>query len=223
MSQLFLTCYIEFIDTVETFRSPRQVVFEAFAARSMEILASCTPTATNRPPPLVMLTGGLNTLPRMSSVLSHDHAHLLGIARLAVTHPQLPTELSSALARGAPNPFLTEPPKQTELGTPPKARLNLRTLERLLYYVLRLLWVLIPARIPRIVGASASVAWYNIMLRRLAFGQDVDYSIGTFGATLRHYFAPAPHLPKEGDGAWRWWVAATFVGIAMGIGLGQVV
>ena len=84
---------LEFIDTTQEYKSARQVVYESFAERSIDILATCTPTATSRPPPLVLLTGGLNTLPRMSSALAHDHAHLLGIGRLSVLHPHLPAEL----------------------------------------------------------------------------------------------------------------------------------
>ena len=213
----------EFIDAVEKSRSPRQVLFEAFAAQSMDVLASCVPTATNRPPPVVMLTGGLNTLPRMTSVLVHNHAHLLGVARLAVTCPRLPAELSTALATGDTELFMTEPPQPTELGVAPPSYLSARGAERLLYYVLKLLWMLIPGRVPRIVGASASVNWYNVMLRRIAFGQEIDWTLGTIGSTIRCYLAPTPYLPKEGDAAWRWWAGMTVLGIAMGVGLGRVI
>lgn len=188
----------------------------------MEILANCAPTATTRPPPLVMLTGGLNTLPRMTSALAHDHAHLLGVARLSVTHPRAPAEIAAALSRGDASVLSAPPALPTPLGNAPPSRLSVRALERLFYYLLRLLWVLIPAQVPRIIGASASVQWYNIMLRRIAFGHGIDYTLGTIGATLRCYLAPTPYLPEEGDAAWKWWIAAAFVGVAMGIGLGQV-
>lgn len=188
----------------------------------MDILASCQPTATNRPPPIVVLTGGLHTLPRMASVLAQDHAHLLGIARLSVLHPELPKELSSAIMNREPA-FMTDPPTLTELGRRPRSLLSIRTLERLTCYILTLIWVIIPARIPRIIGASASVNWYNIMLRRIAMRQDIDWSIGTIGATLRFYFQGTPYAPKEAGEGWTWWAGVTMVGVALGVGLGQFV
>ncbi|RDX42552.1 FMN-linked oxidoreductase [Lentinus brumalis] len=209
----------QFIDTVENFKSPRQVIFESFAEKSMSILSN---TATNRPPPVVVLTGGLNTLPRMTSVLAHDHAHLLGIARLSVLHPELPKELSSAIKSGTPA-FMSDPPSVSELGQRPRSLLSVRAVERLLCYILILVWSVVPASIPRIIGASASVNWYNIMLRRIARGQDIDYTMGTIGATLRCYLGGTPYAPQESGEGWTWWAAVAMVGVVLGIGLGQVV
>lgn len=211
----------EFIDTVNEFKSPRQVIFESFAEQSVRVLASCTPTSTKRQPPLVMLTGGLNTLPRMASVLAHDHAHLLGIGRLSVVNPYLPKEISSGLATHTPT-FMADPPIPTELGQPPRSYLSLRGMERLFCYILSLVWRVIPAQVPRIVGASANVNWYNIMLRRLSRGEDIDYTLGTIGATLRFYLGGTPYGPSEGGDGVLWWAAAAMVGVALGIGLGQV-
>lgn len=211
----------EFIDTVNEFKSPRQVIFESFAEQSVRMLASCTPTSTKRQPPLVMLTGGLNTLPRMASVLAHDHAHLLGIGRLSVVNPYLPKEISSGLAMHTPT-FMADPPIPTELGQPPRSYLSLRGMERLFCYILSLVWRVIPAQVPRIVGASANVNWYNIMLRRLSRGEDIDYTLGTMGATLRFYLGGTPYGPSEGGDGVLWWAAAAMVGVALGIGLGQV-
>ncbi len=185
----------------------------------MSILSN---TATNRPPPVVVLTGGLNTLPRMTSVLAHDHAHLLGIARLSVLHPELPKELSSAIKSGTPA-FMSDPPSVSELGQRPRSLLSVRAVERLLCYILTLVWSVVPARIPRIIGASASVNWYNIMLRRIARGQDIDYTMGTIGATLRCYLGGTPYAPQESGEGWTWWAAVAMVGVVLGIGLGQVV
>lgn len=188
----------------------------------MNILADCAPTTTPRPPPLVLLTGGLNTLPRMTSVLAHDHAHLLGIGRLSVLHPSLPKEIASAITTHTPA-FMSDPPAPTELGRRPRSFFSLRSLERLIEYILMLLWTIIPARLPRIVGASSSVNWYNMMLRRLAMGQDIDYTLGTFGATLRFYFAGTPYGLAVENESRTWWMAAALVGVALGVGLGQVV
>ncbi|KAI0630951.1 FMN-linked oxidoreductase [Trametes polyzona] len=215
----------QFIDSVQQFKSPRQVMFEEFASRSIDILAQCTPTATSRPPPLVCLTGGLNTLPKMSSVLAHKHAHLLGIGRLSVTHPLLPidihTALSTARATGrAPTFLLTEPPALLPLGAPPRTLLSWRALERLLTYLLTLLWAVVPARMPRLVGAGGNVNWHNIVMRRIAAGEPepADYTLGTIGATIRFYFTPYPPSPAGS----RWWLLAGLVGVAIGVGLGQV-
>ncbi|KAI0349861.1 FMN-linked oxidoreductase [Trametes cingulata] len=217
----------QFIDTVDEFKSSRQVIFESFAERSMEILAKCSPTATTRPPPLVCLTGGLNTLPKMASVLAHEHAHLLGIGRLSVIQPLLPVKLYhsvQARAAGQEDGFLLSPPHKLEedgLGTPPRSYLSWRGLERMVCYVLTLIWALVPARLPRLVGAGGNVDWHNIMLRRIAAGKDIDYTMGTIGATFRFYLTPYPPSP-EGSGS-RWWVVAGLLGILIGVGLGQVV
>ncbi|KAI0367727.1 FMN-linked oxidoreductase [Pilatotrama ljubarskyi] len=217
----------QFIDTVNEFKSSRQVIFESFAERSMEILAKCSPTGTTRPPPLVCLTGGLDTLPKMASVLGHEHADLLGIGRLSVIHPLLPVRLHKSIqgrAAGQEDAFVLSPPHKLEedgLGTPPGSYVSWRGLERLVCYVLTLIWAVVPARLPRLVGAGGNVDWHNMMLRRIAAGQDIDYTMGTIGATFRFYLSPYPPA-HEGRGG-RWWVVAGLLGVAIGIGLGQVV
>ncbi|KAH9848318.1 FMN-linked oxidoreductase [Lenzites betulinus] len=217
----------QFIDSVANFKSPRQVIFESFAERSIEILAS-TVTASGRPPPLICLTGGLNTLPKMSSVLRHKHAHLLGVARQAIVHPRLPVELHDALAARAAGDsandfFMSEPPsRETALGDRPPALLSARGIERLVFYVFSLVWKVLHVRMPRLVGAGAGVSWYSIVLRRIAADEPVplDYTLGIIGATVRYYFAPYP--PFEG-GSSPWWMFAGLLGVAIGVGLGQVV
>ena len=212
----------EFIEGHEKMKSKRQVIFESFAEKSMSILAECVPTATNRPPPLVLLTGGLTTLPRMTSVLAHDHAHILGVGRLSVLHPTVPKDIASAIANGVPV-FMTDPPTPSLLGQRPRSYFSIRALERLVCYILTLIWILIPSRVPVIIGASSKVNWYNVMLRRIAKGQHIDYTIGTIGAALRFYLAGTPYMSEEDSGGWQWWAAAAMVGVALGIGLGQVV
>ncbi|KAI0719190.1 hypothetical protein C8Q72DRAFT_127517 [Fomitopsis betulina] len=215
----------QFIDSVQKFKNPRQVMFEAFASRSMDILAHCTPSATARgAPPFVCLTGGLNTLPKMSSVLGHKHAHLLGIGRPAATHPLLPIQLHAAVSTPSPNFCMTEPPalRADGLGEPPSSLLSWRALERATFYVLSLLWSLQPARVPRLVGAGGDVNWHNIVMRRIAAREEepADYTLGKIGATVRFYLTPYP--PSEGGAGARWWVLAGVVGVAIGVGLGQV-
>ena len=216
----------EFIDTALQYKSARQVVFESFAERSISLLASCTPTATSRPPPLVLLTGGLNTLPRMASAVGHDHAHLLGIGRLSVLHPRLPLELSAALSSRDATFLRSDPPVPSELGEPPDSYLSWRALERAVWSVGLVLWPYIPARLPRILGATANVNWYNYIMRRYAFGEDVDFTVGTIGSVARFLLLPAPYPDKEyGEEGWLWWftIVAGVVGVLLGMVLGQVV
>ena len=216
----------EFIDTTLEYKSARQVVFESFAERSISLLASCTPTATCRPPPLVLLTGGLNTLPRMASAVGRDHTHLLGIGRLAVLHPRLPAELSAALSSNDATFLRSDPPVPSELGDPPDSYPSWRALERALWYGVLMLWPYIPARLPRVVGATANVNWYNYVMRRYVFGQEVDFTVGTVGSMARFFLLPAPYPSKEdGEESWMWWftIVAGILGVFLGVVLGQVV
>ncbi|TBU24239.1 FMN-linked oxidoreductase [Dichomitus squalens] len=214
----------QFIDVTLEYKSARQVVYESFAQRSIDILSSCTPTVTFRPPPLVLLTGGLNTLPRMSSALARDHAQLLGIGRLSVIHPHLPTELSAALSRKDADFLRSEPWALSELGDPPSSYLSWRGLERALWYVCLLVWSYIPAKMPRVVGATANVNWYNYMMRRHALGQDLDFTVGTVGTMARFFLLPVPHPSRtDGEGDWVWWLSVAVVGVVLGMALGQVI
>ncbi|KAI8969763.1 hypothetical protein BD414DRAFT_502565 [Trametes punicea] len=217
----------QFIDTTRQFKSPRQVVFESFAQRSIEILSESSP-GNKRPRPLICLTGGINTLPRMVSILANSHADLLGLGRLSILHPLLPVKLYASLqkrAAGEKDSFLMEPPRQLEvggLGIPPPSYLSWRGLERLFCHILTFLWSLVPLQWPRIVNAGQEVSWYNIMLRRVAFGQEVDYTIGTVGTVFRFCFGIPPRPPR-GDYQWiRWWMLAGCLGVAIGVCLGQV-
>ncbi|KAI0375529.1 FMN-linked oxidoreductase [Pilatotrama ljubarskyi] len=219
-----------FVDSAANFKSPRQVIFEDFASKSMDILASLSAPG-QRPPPLVVLTGGLTTLPRMASVLAHHHADLLGIGRLSILRPEMPNELVASLerrARGEPDDFLMQDaPKLEEdgLGRPPPSYLSVRGLERVVYYVLTLIWSVIPAEMPRIMCASVTVNWHNIMLRYIAFGRDPDYTMGTIGATFRFYLSGTPYAPPGESKSTGWTVplVVTTVGVVLGLALGRVV
>ena len=172
----------------------------------------------------MLLTGGLNTLPRMSSALAHDHAHLLGIGRLSVLHPHLPAELSAALSNRDATFLRSVPRAPSELGDPPHSYLSWRALERALWYVAFLIWPYIPAELPRVVGATANVNWYNYAMRRLAYGEDVDFTVGTIGTMARFFLLPAPHPSRnDGEGDWVLWSLVAVVGVVLGMALGQVV
>ncbi|KAI0327789.1 FMN-linked oxidoreductase [Cubamyces sp. BRFM 1775] len=218
----------EFVDSAASFKSPRQVIFEDFAEKSMKVLAEFNKPG-QRPPPLVVLTGGLTTLPRMASVLAHDHAHLLGVGRLSITHPEAPRQLKASIekrARGEPDDaFMRDTHKLEEdgLGMPPPSYFSLRALERVIYYWLTLLWKVIPAEMPRIMCASGNVNWHNVMLRSIAFGGDVDYTVGTIGATVRFYLPGVPYAPsdpKASKGSSWFPLFVVLAGVAIGVALG---
>lgn len=179
------------------------MIFESFAERSKEILAKWSLIEAGRPPPLVCVTGGLNTLPKMASVIGNAHADLLGIGRLSVIHPLLPVDLHASLkkrAAGQTDSFLMLEPHKLErngLGMRPPSYFSWRGLERLFFSLLLLIWAVVPLRMPRIVGASGPVTWHSFMLRRVAFGQDVDYTMGTLGAVFRFYLMGPPYLPAR--------------------------
>ena len=162
----------------------------------------------------------------MASAVGRDHAHLLGIGRLSVLRPCLPLELSAALSNGDATFLRSEPPVPSSLGEPPDSYLSWRGLERALWSVGLVLWPYIPARLPRVVGATANVNWYNYIMRRYAFGEGVDLTVGTVGSMARFFFLPAPY-PGRGDReeAWIWWftIVAGVVGVLLGMVLGQIV
>ncbi|KAI0353549.1 FMN-linked oxidoreductase [Trametes cingulata] len=217
-----------FVDSAANFKSLRQVIFEDFASQSMQILSQ-TSTPNQRVPPLVVLTGGLTTLPRMASVLANNHADLLGIGRLSILRPEMPNELAASLerrARGEPDDFLmADTPKLEEdgLGRPPKSYLSMRGLERVVYYVLTLIWSVVPAEMPRIMCASVTVNWHNVMLRYIAFGREPDYTMGTIGATFRFYLTGTPYAPEGKSRSWAVPLVVAVVGVAIGLALGRVV
>jgi hypothetical protein len=147
--------------------SARQVFFAKFARAARTVIQELP--APQRP--LVMLTGGLNTARRLHDALADGHADLLGIARAAVLCPDLPWRLA------APGP-LKDPlvPSEPLLGLPDGP------LSRALCAVL---WCLGILPLPKVLGAGVGMAWYTVMLRRLARGQDADFRVGGLGSVMR--------------------------------------
>ncbi|TFY62967.1 hypothetical protein EVJ58_g3530 [Rhodofomes roseus] len=168
--------------------SPRQAFFTTFAHEVKQMLAA-SPFSK---PPLILLTGGLRTLPLMSSVLKHGHADLLGIGRLSVLCPDLPRTLEAAIAGTTePGKFPLEPLPEPDLGSPvalPSHRSILHhalaALFNLLASVLTRCWALFPIQLPKLVGAGTIMAWYMVMMRRMAVRKEVDYSVGGIEAVL---------------------------------------
>ncbi|KAL7277421.1 hypothetical protein ACG7TL_009283 [Trametes sanguinea] len=217
----------QFIDASASFKSARQVLFESFAKRSIKVLADCTPP--NRAPPLVCLTGGLNTLPKMASVLAHSHAHILGIGRASVIYPHLPAKLYKSLQKrsaGISDDFLmAEPPKLTEdgLGAPPKSYLSWRGVQRLLIIALQMIWAVIPLEFPRLFGVGQNVSWHSMMLRRIALGEEVDWTEGTVATAMKFFLCRTPYPPGRDRRGMAWWIMAGLLGVAIGLALGQFI
>jgi hypothetical protein len=138
--------------------SSRQAFFSQYSVRAMRAFSKMQETDVATP--LVLLTGGLRAADTMRTVLSRGHAHLLGVGRSSVIHPDLPL-----LLRGEGGTSSTEDLVVAE----PDMGDSIFT------------W----AAMPKLVGANASVAWYVVQMRRLARGQAVDHSLGATGAIVR--------------------------------------
>ncbi|KAH9932990.1 uncharacterized protein B0H18DRAFT_870886 [Fomitopsis serialis] len=209
--------------------SPRQAYFTEFAHEVKQMIASQFPK-----PPLILLTGGLRTLPLMSSVLKHGHADLLGIGRLSVLCPDLPRTLEAAMTGDlTTDRFPMEPLPEPDLESPvvaPSRRSSLQHARALFFhiqaYMLARSWALLPVRLPPLVGAGTAMAWYMVTMRRVAAQEPVDYSVGGVEAVLRMWLWLAPD--SRGcrglvDGVLEsWWgmgVVGVLLGFVLGIGL----
>lgn len=190
--------------------SARQAFFTEFAHAVKHRLAS---SQISRPP-LILLTGGLRTLPLMSSVLTHDYADLLGIGRPSVLRPDLPRALEVATAGGLrAGEFPMMPLPEPDLASPSSRQGFLH----LIIALLLCLWTLLSVRLPKLVGAGSVMAWYIVMMRRIAERKDVDYGVDGIEAVLRMWlwFAPGP----GGSVLDSWWVTG-IIGMLLGFILG---
>lgn len=228
--------------------SRRQAFFSDFAQRAVRVLAAQSPAQQDfsntscaarfpdagKPKPLVLLTGGLRTLPLLSSALALQHAHLLGLGRLSVLCPELPRLLSESLENnkhGAYDQFLMEPLPEPDLkglgiNLPVGASFWTRAqarIERAFISFLITCWSCLPFSFPNLVGAGTAMAWYIIMMRRIAVGQEVDYTIGGFAAVLSMWLWTAP--PSSRRPIWRsgtaWGVLGIIFALVTGILLGR--
>lgn len=194
--------------------SPRQAFFTEFAHAVKHRLASSQISK----PPLILLTGGLRTLSLMSSVLTHDHADLLGIGRLSVLCPDLPRTLEAATTGDVnlkADEFPMAPIPGPELASPwPLWRFS-----HLLISFLVRMWMLLHVRLPKLVGAGSETAWYVVMMRRIAKQKEVDYSVGRVDAVLRMWLWLAP---GSGRNVLDSWWATSMIGVVLGFVLGIV-
>ena len=192
--------------------SPRQALFTDFAHAVKHRLAS---TQISKPP-LILLTGGLRTLPLMSSVLMHGHADLLGIGRLSVLCPDLPRVLEAALASDVnPDEFPMVPLRSPNLTSPSSSR---DLFHSVLAHLIRL-WSWLPIHLPKLVGAGSVMAWYIVMMRRIADWKPVEYDVSSVEAVLRMWMWLAPG--SSGSVLESWWVMG-MIGVLLGFVFGVV-
>ncbi|KAJ6595517.1 hypothetical protein DFH09DRAFT_1134858 [Mycena vulgaris] len=137
--------------------SARQAIFADFAHHALRAVEPIPH------PPLILLTGGLATSGQLHNALSSHHAHLLGLGRVAVLRPDLP----SYLRKDPP------PDAHTLFAPPPDLRVG---------------WTWLLDRLPRIqlLGAGVAMAWYIVALRRLTGPKPAatDYTVRGLGGIL---------------------------------------
>ncbi|KAJ3742702.1 hypothetical protein DFH05DRAFT_1501862 [Lentinula detonsa] len=190
--------------SVTSTKNARQAFFAQFSAKLMKALSS--EFSSNDRPPLVLLTGGLRTPAHLYTALTAHHAHLLGVGRSSVLCPNLPTvlkhrqtvegDLSSDLTPFRPEPDLC----------------LLFSRRRPCEWI----WRHVPK--VRLIGAGVGMAWYAVMMRRLAgerkrwdndgnsrkieghaqYFLEPDYSVGGLGAIIRMWmWVNAPELQQK--------------------------
>ncbi|CCM03296.1 uncharacterized protein FIBRA_05424 [Fibroporia radiculosa] len=205
--------------------STRQAIFSSFSREAVYALESSPDTKDYTP--LVLLSGGLRSLPILASVLKQRHAHLLGFARLSVFYPELPRQLVASLARrraGHADDFLMVPPPDPTVNgfDIAIARNSTRWWERCEHAIVSLLvalWSLFSIEMPKLIGAGTSSSWYNVMMRRMCAGQDVDYAVGGAGAVLRMWLWTAPGK-AESRPLWDSWIVMGIIGTMIGFAAG---
>ncbi|KAA1472477.1 FMN-linked oxidoreductase [Dentipellis sp. KUC8613] len=153
----------------------RQAFFARFARLARDAIHSL-PSTSSRPPPLVLLTGGLRSPTTLVDVLSNGHADLLGIGRGSVLCPQLPRLLADQLnvpQTDGPASGPAIPSVKTADIFPPDPDLSYpdnqvtRTLARILC-----LLGLLP--LPKLIGAGVGMAWYTVAMSQLSYGHAVN-------------------------------------------------
>ncbi|KDR83598.1 hypothetical protein GALMADRAFT_235865 [Galerina marginata CBS 339.88] len=134
--------------------SPRQAFFAHFSHQALQSLDSLR-GVSQRPLPLILLTGGLRTPGLLRSALGLRHADLLGVGRGAVLCPDLPVLLRGRIddpRRWDNVHFHCEPALQQPwiLEYPP----------------FNWMWSITPKI--KLIGAGVTMAWYVVALRGIA-------------------------------------------------------
>ncbi|KLO14392.1 FMN-linked oxidoreductase [Schizopora paradoxa] len=145
--------------------STRQAFFAKFSKMAMELYSSNE--ASSSPRPLVMLTGGLRTRAQFTSAIRNGDAHLLGLARHAISQPDLPLLLEKH-SNIDDDEDLGDKIELGEGSTSPEPRS--------------------PTWWPRLVGAGIGMAWYTIGMRRIAVGKPLPIGRWWVLILLEMYF-----------------------------------
>jgi hypothetical protein len=170
-------------------KSSRQAFFASFSAKAVKTLES----ESFSKPPLIILTGGLQSPGHIISAISSHHTHLLGIGRTSVTCPDLPLRFRKRALEDTD--VLTEQ-DFTPFQPEPDLRLD---------FVHRWPWSWIWPFLPKItlIGAGIGMAWYVVAIRQLASHKIVenglynpDYDLGGLGAVFKMWIE-APEYPKS--------------------------
>jgi len=173
----------EFMDNLRP-SSGRQALFSSFSHRAMDALTSLPPE-TQRTAPLVLLTGGLKTPSQCASVLENGHAHLLGIGRSSIVCPDFPHRVLGSIRDDTSDPTF-DIPRPILNEAPGTLHLRSSVLDRTWGHVSHLVGF------PKLIGAGMEMAWYTVMMRRIAAGQRVDLHVGGVGAVMRMWLWKAP-------------------------------
>jgi hypothetical protein len=168
----------EFMSSNPLSKSPRQAFFAQFSRRAMEAL-TLSPKTVLKASPLILLTGGLRTPSHLETAIISRHADLLGIGRGSVTCPDLPDVL-----RQMENESKQAGDAYTLFAPEPNLALGFFGSD----WITRWVWTFM-SRI-QLIGAGARMAWYVVMIRRLASkggerNVQMDYDMGAVGAIFK--------------------------------------
>lgn len=173
----------EFMGTFQP-SSDRQALFSDFSRKAIAALTALRhdgPKAT----PLILLTGGLRTAAQCTSVLENGHAHLLGIGRSSVVYPDFPRRVMDGIRCDLSDPT-SKLPRHSHASGPVPLLLAPGRWERMWHTVNRLVGF------PKLIGAGMEMAWYIVMMRRIAEGQEVDTNVGGVSAVMTMWLWGAP-------------------------------
>lgn len=147
----------------------RQAFFSSFSRQAMKALPPADPE--KGPPPLILLTGGLRHESTLTSVLTENHAHLLGVGRLSVLVPDLPIQLKT---------------KGSNFEPPPIPGFTGSTLDQIASFMFNITHI----SFPKLVNAGLECSWYFMGMKKMATGKRLSH--GGTEALIRMWFWVAP-------------------------------
>lgn len=190
-------------------KSPRQAMFADFSRRAMKEIPHLP--SQNRPRPLILLTGGLKTAELLTSALAQNHADLLGLGRLSVVCPNLPSILAKYLPEPTSSPLNIPDGLIPDIERPQFRLSPLADIERIITGFLERTLESIPRIIrpefPKLLGAGMSVARFTVLLRSVGYGKErISYPGEGLGAIMRMWLWTAPSPAKSRSATGRWFV-----------------